>query len=71
MKLCTHGYLELLRLTSFDRRTFLAQDNDFSAHGFSSLLDGEASFFIDVDDGDCGVHASSTRHCCDDRPCDG
>lgn len=66
MKLST-----LLRLTSFDRRTLLAQDNDFSAHAFSSLLDGEASFFVDVDDGDCSVHASSTRHGCDDRPRNG
>lgn len=70
-KLCAHGRLAMLRLTSFDRRTFFAQDDDFRAHGFPSLLDGEASFFVDVDDGDGGVHASSTWHCCDDRPRDG
>lgn len=55
-------------LTSSNKWALLAQDDDLGAHGLSCLLDGQAAFFIHVDDGDSGVHTSSFCHRCDDSP---
>lgn len=53
---------------SSDKWTLLAQDNDLGAHGLSCLLDGQAAFFIYIDDGDSGVHTSTSHHCSNDSP---
>lgn len=55
-------------LTSPDKRTLLAQDDDLGAHGLSRLLDGQTAFFIHVDDGDGGVHTSFSHHRRNDGP---
>lgn len=55
-------------LTSSDKWTLLAQDNDLGAHGLSCLLDGQTAFFIHVENRDSGVHTSFSRHCGDDCP---
>lgn len=49
-------------LTSPDEGTLLAEDDDLGAHGLPRLLDGQAAFFVHVDDGDGGVHASPSHH---------
>lgn len=53
-------------LTSPDEGALLAEDDDLGAHGLPRLLDGQVAFFVDVDDGDRGVHASSSHHRRDD-----
>lgn len=55
-------------LTSSDKWTLLAQDNDLGAHGLSRLLDGQTALFVHVDDGDRGEHASSSHHRGNDSP---
>lgn len=55
-------------LTSPDKRTLLAQDDDLGAHRLACLLNGQAAFFIHVDDGHSGVHASSFHYSSDDSP---
>lgn len=57
------------KLTSSDKWALLAQNDDLGAHRLPCLLDGQTSFFIHVDDGDSGVHASSSHHRCNDGPC--
>lgn len=54
-------------LTSPDEGALLAQDDDLGAHGLPRLLDGQVAFFVHVDDGDRGVHASPSHHRRDDR----
>lgn len=51
-----------MSLTSPDEGTLLAEDDDLGAHGLPCLLDGQAAFFVHVDDGDGSVHASSSHH---------
>lgn len=53
-------------LTSFDKRALLTQDDDLGAHGPAGLLNGQVALFVDVDDGDGGVHAPPTRYRSDD-----
>lgn len=53
-------------LTSPDEGALLAEDDDLGAHGLPRLLDGQVAFFVHVDDGDRGVHASSSHHRRDD-----
>lgn len=64
-------------LTSPDQRTFLTQDDDFSAHALSSLLDGQVSFLVHVGDGEGHEHAlfphgsrdeCSRQHCNETTP---
>lgn len=49
-------------LTSPDEGALLAEDDDLGAHGLPRLLDGQVAFFVHVDDGDRGVHASPSHH---------
>lgn len=53
-------------LTSPDEGALLAEDDDLGAHGLPRLLDGQVAFFVHVDDGDRGIHASSSHHRRDD-----
>lgn len=54
---------------SSDERALLAQDDDLGAHRLASLLDGQITLFVDADDGNGGIYASSSCHCTDDCPC--
>lgn len=51
-----------------DERALLAEDDDLGAHRLPRLLDHQVAFFINVDDGHGGVHASSSHHRCNDGP---
>lgn len=57
-------------LTSSDVGALLAKDDNLCAHGFASLLDSKVTFLVDIDYGDGGVHATSSRYSGDDGSSD-
>lgn len=52
-------------LTSSEERALLADHNDLGTHVLASLLNRQIAVFIDVDERDCGMQASTSSDGCD------